>query len=136
MTRGTRTQPGSRFHSLLFGTSSQERLADTPHRPPLTVPLLKRLVWSRLSLSASSSSIREKYQKKEQTSILSHSQSGAQTALSVSAVWKWGRCVGVTSWPNGLRSAWRTDAHTSPPLHLKTQSRWNIQGSESNSTHA
>lgn len=115
--------------------SEQPRAAGRQATTP-TAPLLKRLVWPRLSLSASSSSIREKYQKK-QTYILSHGQSGAQTPLSLSAVWKSGRRVGVTSSvhsgggrPDVLCPAWRTDAHTSPPLHLKTQSLWNIKGSE------
>lgn len=57
------------------------------HATTPTAPLLKRLVWSRLSLSASSSSTGKKNQKK-QTYILSHGQSGAQTPLSLSAVWK------------------------------------------------
>lgn len=53
------------------------RRATTP-----TAPLLKRLVCSRLTLSASSCGIGENSQKK-QTYILSHGQRGAQTPLSL-----------------------------------------------------
>lgn len=69
------------------------------HAATPTAPLLKRLVWLRLSSSASSSSIREKYQKKKKGRLLvcPTGQSGAQTALRLSAVWKPWRRVGVTS---------------------------------------